>query len=697
MINMSKSINCICPECKKDFFHHKIDRLLEISCPHCDFVSKKENFIKNYTKNTNKSFGTKFEEKIKHFLEKLEFNDVDGARDNFLINGIQVDVCGSWENALLVIECRSKQELGKRSLRSDINEFRGKIPLLIQGFKEHPTYKKYTFLKFILVIKNIKVRKPDINFANERPSIYIWDDNFFEYYTKLYDFIKPYAKFNLLGEMRIKPVQRTPITIPAFKVKYGKGNVYTFVMNPKDLLELAFVARREVKGERYYQRIVDKKRLLRIAKYIERGGTFPNNIIISFDKEISVKFHPLEEKYGVAWPYIGISFGILEFPKDYRSCWIIDGQHRLYAFMHTNEDIYFNMPITAFENLDIEDQCRFFLDINKNQKPVDADLLWDLNGEMISSERDGIISNTVKFLNDEERGPLFFKIYYPSTGIKKKTHKIKISALCIAIKKNSLVNEFTKQKIKNPLYIKDHSEYVKNLGNSLSDYFEIMKLNFPNNWDFEAKGFILTNGGIAVMIGLFEKIVSRIMEKSNRKPNKDEFKLYTNPLKEVLESSDSTELKKLRLRSTSEGGKSEVLNEFVLKIRHEIGDDKFGGEIPIHQYSKQFSNLEKKYKLLIKKILFDPENKNWFEDSVDKSIYGRILTIMKKNGVTDVNKAYLYTTLGDCIHIMRTHSDKFYPIFLENEKFSFINKVILEGSFSLISIMRAKLEAHYTG
>ncbi|MFH1824181.1 MAG: hypothetical protein ABH873_03030, partial [Candidatus Firestonebacteria bacterium] len=46
---------------------------------------------------------------------------------------------------------------------------------------------------------------------------------------------------------------------------------------------------------------------------------------------------------------------------------------------------------------------------------------------------------------------------------------------------------------------------------------------------------------------------------------------------------------------------------------------------------------------------------------------------------------------------MRTHSDKFYPIFLENEKFSFINKVILEGSFSLISIMRAKLEAHYTG
>jgi len=100
-----------------------------------------------------KKSATQFEEKIKQFLQNLEFNDVDGARDNFLINGVQVDVCGGWENALLVIECKTKQKLGKKNLRSVISEFHGKIPLLERGFKQHPTYKNTVFLNISLLQK----------------------------------------------------------------------------------------------------------------------------------------------------------------------------------------------------------------------------------------------------------------------------------------------------------------------------------------------------------------------------------------------------------------------------------------------------------------------------------------------------------------------------------------------------------------
>ena len=71
-----------------------------------------------------------FEKKIKSFLEDLEFENVDGARDDFLINGLQVDACGGWENALLIIECKSAQELKRKSLRETINSLRGKISLL---------------------------------------------------------------------------------------------------------------------------------------------------------------------------------------------------------------------------------------------------------------------------------------------------------------------------------------------------------------------------------------------------------------------------------------------------------------------------------------------------------------------------------------------------------------------------------------
>lgn len=647
----------------------------------------------------SKKSAIKFEEKIKQFLINLEFNDVDGARDNFLINGIQVDVVGGWENALLVIECKTKRKLGKKSLRAAINEFRGKIPILEKGFKQHPVYKKYSFFKYILVTKNIKIRKVDYEFAKQHPSIYIWNDDFLKYYSDLYSYIKPYAKYDLLGEMGIKPLQQQPITVPAFRIKFDDVNVYNFVMNPKDLLEVAFVARREVGNERYYQRIIDKKRLLKIAKYIEEGGKFPNNIIIAFKEGLNVKFHKQHgpEYSSTSWPFIGIEYGILEFPKDYRSCWIIDGQHRLYAFIHVKKNFYFNMPITAFENLSIDQQRKFFLDINKNQKAVDPDLLWDLSGD-VPHEKEGKISNVVKYLNNEENGPLFFKIYYPSTGVRDKKGKIKISALCMAIKKRKLVEEFTLENIKNLLYDENPSKCTINVAKSLSKFFRVLKAEFPINWGLGSKGFILTNGGISVMVGLFEKILSRTIQKENRTPKEEDFKKYLSPLKTDLESTDAKYLKNLRLRCTSEGGKAELLTEYILKIRKETGDELFGGEIPTIQFNKEFQELEKKIKMLIKQKLYNKNNENWFRDAVDKDIYEKALKKMKKKGISDIEKIHLQLTLGDCFRVMRKHKGLFYPLFInESYDFSFNNETELEAAFDKISIMRSNMVAHYTG
>ena len=123
-----------------------------------------------------KKIATQFEEKIKNLLIKLEFNNVDGARDTFKIKGIQVDVCGGWENALLVIECKLQKDLKEKNLRKIISEFRGKIPLLERGFGESDIYGKYNQFQFILVTHNIEVRKEDIDYANEFPRIYIWND-----------------------------------------------------------------------------------------------------------------------------------------------------------------------------------------------------------------------------------------------------------------------------------------------------------------------------------------------------------------------------------------------------------------------------------------------------------------------------------------------------------------------------------------
>lgn len=233
------------------------------------------------------------------------------------------------------------------------------------------------------------------------------------------------------------------------------------------------------------------------------------------------------------------------------------------------------------------------------------------------------------------------------------------------------------------------------VGSSLSKYFDVLKTNFPTNWELKSKGFILTNGGIGVVIGLFEKILSRVMQKEGRQPTKEAFEFYTTPVKNILESVDATHLRRLRLRCSSEGGRSEFLNELILKVRAETRDDLFGGEIEITKLKDEFVTLEGELKDLIKKKLYDPENKDWFKDAVDSSTYGRALKTMRKNGITDMGKIHLQIGLGDCFSIMRRHENLFYPIFINEDTFS--NEVILEGAISIITTMRAKLEAHYTG
>lgn len=636
-----------------------------------------------------------FENEIKNFLIDLEFNDVEGARDNFLINGIQVDVLGGWENALLVIECKTKQSLDIKNLRKDISELRGKIEILEKGFNEHPLYSKYSYFKYIIATKNIEIRQEDISFANNGKQIYIWSNDFFEYYKDLYTFIKPYAKYDLLGEMHIKPISRHTITVPAFRTAINGKNIYNFIMNPRDLLEIAFVARRDVGKERYYQRIINKERLIRIKTYIELGGTFPNNIIVAFNPDIKLNYiiqkgyhHSLTD-----WPYFNTAFGILEFPKDYRSCWIIDGQHRLYAFVNIENKYDFNMPITAFENLDVKEQRKYFLDINKNQKPVDPDLLWDLSGD-IPNEKEGRISNTVKkYLNSDKDSPLKNRIYYPTTGIKNKTERIKISALCIALKKRKILDEYTSLNIRNALYDSDQEKHIKKVGYSLILFFKTLHKLFVNNWSKGSKGFILTNGGISVLLGIFEKILSRIMQKENRIPDKHNFEYYLNPLKERLEVNDEKKLKDLRIRCSSEGGKSDVLNDFIIHIRNITKDEKFGGEIYTIKFDEEFKEIEKLTKEFIKKNLFDENDQNWFRNNIDQSVYHQAKKNLDKNNLS-TDKLYLQITLGQAFGIIRNKPyicDKL----IGDKKFA--NRTQLLSCFDTISPIRAKLTAHHTG
>ena len=86
-----------------------------------------------------------WEKKIVSLLDDLGFQDVDGARgEKFQLGGHQIDACGGFSDTLLVIECKTHQELKKTTVRAVINEMRGKRYAIKSGVMKDPVYKKYT-------------------------------------------------------------------------------------------------------------------------------------------------------------------------------------------------------------------------------------------------------------------------------------------------------------------------------------------------------------------------------------------------------------------------------------------------------------------------------------------------------------------------------------------------------------------------
>ena len=199
-------------------------------------------------------------------------------------------------------------------------------------FCEDRRYKNIIDVRFVLATTTVGIRKEDNAFANRVPKVYVWDGNFLQYYKTLQLGIGDYAKYNLLSEIEVRPTQDVKISIPCMRMSVYGRKMYNFFVLPRHLLKFSYVARREMAKEEYYQRFVDKSRYRQIAQeFLDKRGIFPNSVVLALNKP--PKFSPL--RMGAAHDRAaapGSTLGYLTLPSEYRSCWVIDGQHRLYSF-----------------------------------------------------------------------------------------------------------------------------------------------------------------------------------------------------------------------------------------------------------------------------------------------------------------------------------------------------------------------------
>ena len=392
--------------------------------------------------------GQDFENQIRHSFKRIGFKDVDGGA-NFIVGGHQIDVCGGWDDILVIAECT--QSINERTpIRNLISEIRGKQSAIRRGFRRLEKYETYRRFRFLLITKNIIHTENDQTLASQNPAIQLLDSQTIQYYHKLSPLLGARgALFNFLGELKVEPRDFDLPRLPAFKIRLSRDlSGYLFWCDPSDLLKVSYVARRESGQQKYYQRMLSAQRMARIRGFVRKGGIFPNNVIIAFDQRPSFRPKP---SYESAWPP-WLEFGELIFPPSYRSCWIVDGQHRLYAFVDSGSNLrYQKLAVFAFDPLREHKQAKFFIEINKEQKPVSLDLIWDLEGEMSAETPRGRIANCVKILNSMPS--LKDTIFFPLSGDRKQG-QLKLSGICQDLDDVGLLRERTKymtQTQNNPL------------------------------------------------------------------------------------------------------------------------------------------------------------------------------------------------------------------------------------------------------
>ena len=275
--------------------------------------------------------------------------------------------------------------------------------------------------------------------------------------------------------------------------------------------------------------------------------------------------------------------------------------------------------------------------------------------------------------------------------------KLKISALCVSLKKNKIADEILTQNTKNPLFSNDPVTQIKNTSSFLKIYLNTCKNIFSKNWDLKKEGFVFTNGGIAVLLGLSEKILIRASQQNEINLNQSLCEKYLKPLQNKFEKAGSSDLKKMRLSTTSEGGKSDLLSELILIIRSATEDSLFGGEIKSYQLDDEFRRLEQNLKNLIYAKCYSITNVNWFKDISDTFTFDKAYKSQLKQGKVDLNKLYLNIGLGECFGILRKNKDIFYCIFINDDnESSFSNEKILEAAITTVTEVRNQ-SIHYTG
>lgn len=587
----------------------------------------------------------------------------------------QIDVFAADRETILIIECKSTQgEPKKGNFKETIEAIGGKKAGIIKSIKSFFPNSKQK-IKFILATNNYYLSEPDKE-RLEKFDIIHFDEDIITYYQELTKHLGLSAKYQLLGGLfEGQTIPELDNRIPAIQGKLGGHTYYSFSIEPEKLLKIGYVLHRNkanVKLMPTYQRLIKKTRLKSVQDFIDNGGFFPNSIIINVDnKGKKLKFDQASPQVEDAISKIGI----LHLPKNYRSAYIIDGQHRLYGYANSEYKSKNSIPVVAFVDLDRREQVKVFMQINENQKAVpknlkntlNADLLWD--SESLDDRIKALKLQLAQGLGEEKFSPLYDRVIIGENN-KTPSRCITIDTINNGLNRSNFFGSFSKVSIKadGTFYKGNNEETYNSLLKFLTGSFAYIKEQLYSEWikGEEGDGFLAINAGIESLIRIFSDIIDLLVKDGTVATKIDkadtiveETKYYLDPLIDFLKSLPLE--KKIELRkSYGTAGRVKywrLLQKAINNARPEFKPDGLNEywkdeEQAFNEESfKMIRDLETFMKEDFKKKLEIHFGENWFKKGIPQQLYIDSITLAaKKNIETESDSEEVQP--WDCLHII---------------------------------------------
>jgi DGQHR domain-containing protein len=497
----------------------------------------------------------------------------------------QVDVFAKDDETVVVAECKASNSFTRRSLQKDIEEFANLKRPMSNAVRRHYGDGKRFKVIWLFVTENIIWSAPDKQRALGE-NIRIITERELRYYGQVADHLGKAARYQFLAEfLKGQPIpEMSGKTVSAIRGKLGGKTFYSFVTTPRDLLKISFVNHRSLndpEGAPTYQRLVSRTRLKDIGEYIKGGGFFPNNLLVNFIRQVRFDKTATDEA-------TGIQFGRLFLPDQYRSAWIIDGQHRLYGFAPVDDKFANqNIIVVAFERLSKVEEANLFVTINHEQRPVPKHLLDDLEGDLkwgseIPSERVGAISaRLISVLNADMGEPFYNRIAQqgmPTTG----RTNLTIPAIKDALRRSGLLGTASLRNTVydlGPLCGSTDSESLDRARSGVTEFFSTIRNANPDEWDRGRDGVLCTNVAVQAYIMLLGSLIqyweqntatdARELDVAEVLMGIDE---YFKPIREFLESKNQLELKERFQVPFGSGGPPEYYFRLCKLVKERFAD-----------------------------------------------------------------------------------------------------------------------------